>query len=357
MSFWARIALVTGSIIFSLASLEVGCRVVRLGPSGLLEWPNLARARTSNIDDGLASCGFAYDAVLGWTMPANCVSPGYNVVDGLRRTSNLPPRAEPAILVTGSSFAMGSEVTDEETWPAHLQAMTGRRVANGGVGGYSLDQTVLRTEKLVALLKPPFVVASFTPDDIRRNELRTSWSRPKPYFEVADGRLEIRNVPVPGGSDMAVPMPIAGRLLGWSALADLVADRLSIFDGWYYDEARAAPPGSGARVACLLMQRLAGLGVPVMVVAEYPRSHWRADAAGRSDDVARTGAVLACAAQAGLIPLDMSQPLATVVAAQGVDALFRSEHHSPQGNRATATAVMDALMRHRLLTGNDPLRN
>jgi hypothetical protein len=95
----------------------------------------------------------------------------------------------------------------------------------------------------------------------------------------------------------------------------------------------------------------------VMVVAEYPRSHWRADAAGRADDVARTGAVLACAAQAGLIPLDMSQSLAPVVAAQGVDALFRSEHQSPQGNRATATAITDALMRHRLLTGNDPLRN
>ena len=350
MSRLARIALVTGSIAFSLVSLELGCRLMRLGPAGLVEWPNFARERTSNADNGLLSCGFAYDAELGWTMPVNCNSAGYSVdAEGLRKTPHAPLRDEAPILVTGSSFAMGSEVADDQAWPAQLQGMIGGRVMNGGVGGYSLDQTVLRTERLVARLRPSLVIASFTPDDIRRNELKTSWSRPKPYFEAAGDRLELRNVPVPGREGAPVPMPPAARLLGWSALADLVADRLSIFDGWYYDEVRASPRGSGPQVACLLMRRLAQLGVPVMVVAEYPRSHWVSGAGSKASATARTGAVLACAADAGLIPFDMSRPLGPVVERHGVDALFHSEHQSAQGNRATAKAIMEELVRRRLL--------
>ena len=47
--------------------------------------------------------------------------------------------------------------------------------------------------------------------------------------------------------------------------------------------------------------------------------------------------------------LDMSEPLKPAIDARGLDALFRSEHHSAEGNRATAEAVLQELMRHRLL--------
>jgi len=345
----ARVALAAASVLFSLLVLELGCRLVRMGPEGLVHWPNIARERMSNAENGADPCTYAYDAQLGWTSPPNCASAGYNIdAEGFRKTSAGSALAQPPVLVTGSSFAKGDEVADEEAWPAYLQGMTGRRVLNGGVGGYSLDQTVLRAERLVSQAKPMLVIASFTPDDVRRTELRVAWSRDKPYFIVTDGRLDLRNTPVPGRPGARVPVPIAAHVLGWSALADLVADRLSIFDGWYYDEVQGAPPGSGAEISCLLMQRLARLGVPVVVLAEYSRGHWMADTAGKARDFARTGPVLDCAEKAGLIPLDMTNPLRRVLERRGIDALFRTDHHSAEGNRVTAEAIMQELARRRL---------
>ena len=172
----------------------------------------------------------------------------------------------------------------------------------------------------------------------------------KPYFTATDGRLELQNVPVPGQPGARVPVPIAAHVLGWSALADLVADRLSIFDGWYYDEVQGSPRGSGPEIACLLMQRLARLDVPVVVLAEYSRGHWMADAAGKMRDFARTGPVLTCAEKAGLIPLDMAAPLRPAIAKRGIDAMFRSDHHSAEGNQATAEAIVHQLAGRHLLT-------
>lgn len=319
------------------------------GPEGLVHWPNIARERMSNAENGADPCTYAYDAQLGWTLPPNCASPGYNVdAEGFRVTPSEPGLASPPVLVTGSSFAKGDEVADDEAWPSFLQGMIGRRVLNGGVGGYSLDQTVLRAEKLVPHIRPFLVIASFTPDDVRRTELKVAWSRDKSYFTVTDGRLELHNVPVPGQPGARVPIPIAAHLLGWSAVADLIADRLSIFAGWYYDEVQGAPRGSGPEIACLLMQRLAKLDVPVIVVAEYSRGHWTADAEGKARDFAKTRPVLDCAEKAGLIPLDMAEALRPLMATRGIDAMFRSDHHSAEGNRATAEAISQALAVRRL---------
>ena len=69
-----RIALVLLSLFFSLALLELGCRVVRSGPAALTDWPNIARERMGNSEDGSGSCGYAYEATLGWTTPQNCSS-------------------------------------------------------------------------------------------------------------------------------------------------------------------------------------------------------------------------------------------------------------------------------------------
>ena len=345
----AHVALIAASVVFSLLVLELGCRLIRMGPAGLVHWPNIARQRMSNAENGADSCTYAYDARLGWTSPANCASPGYNIdADGFRQTPAGADVARPPVLVSGSSFAKGDEVADGEAWPAYLQEMTGRRVLNGGVGGYSLDQTVLRAERLVPQTKPMLVIASFTPDDVRRTELRVAWSRDKSYFTVKDGRLELQNVPVPGQPGARVPIPVAAHLLGWSALANLIADRLSIFAGWYYDEVQGAPRGSGPEIACLLMQRLAGLDVPVIVVAEYSRGHWMADAEGKARDFAKTRPVLECAEKAGLIPLDMAELLKPVMEQRGIDAMFRSDHHSPEGNRATAEAIGQTLAVRRL---------
>jgi hypothetical protein len=345
----ARIALIAGSVVFSLVVIELGCRLLRLGPEGLVKWPNFARALLSNSEDGNANCAYGYDDTLGWSLTA-CNSPRYNVdANGFRRTPTASSVAEPPILASGSSFTLGEEVADGESWPAYLQNLSGRKVVNAAVSGYSLDQSVLRTEKVAPQVKPLFVVMGFTPGDIRRSEVKMAWSREKPYFAVTDGRLDLRNVPVPGQPKAAVPLPVAARLLGWSALADEVVRRLGIQRGWYFDEIQAVPPGTGETIACLLMPRLAAIGAPVVVVAQYGRAYWTGDAERKARDLSAVRKVLNCASEAGLIPIDLADPMKPAIEARGVDALFRTDHHSADGNRVAADLIMHELVRRHLL--------
>jgi hypothetical protein len=347
----ARIALVVGSVLFSLVVLEMGCRLLRGGPAALADWPNLARERMNNNDSG--GCAYVDDATLGWALPPHCKSPIYNVdADGFRAKPGQLSPVGPTLLATGSSFTQGEEASDDETWPAYLQRLVGHKVVNAGVSGYSLDQTVLRTERLVPRLKPVVVIVSFTAGDIWRNELSVAYSREKPYFAVIDGHLELRNVPVPGLSHRQLPLPAAARLLGQSMLADEIVERLAIRSGWYYDEVQATPPGSGPTISCLLMARLATLGVPVLVLAQYGRGVWGADGAYKAKALRDIHTTLGCARDAGLIPFDLAEPLTPVIEARGLDAIFQTEHHTPEGNRLVAELILRELERRHLLDGD-----
>jgi len=345
----ARIALVTASLLVSLALLEVGYRLVLWGPEGLVKWPNLVHQRMG-IGPGSDRCRYAYDATMGWVSPADCVSEPYNSdADGFRRSTGHAFLAEPPILVTGSSFAKGDEVTDNEAWPAYLQDMIGRKVINAGVSGYAFDQTVLSTEQLVPKVKPLLVIASFTPGDIRRAELKVAWSRDKPFFTVKEGRLSLHNVPVPGKPGEPVRFPPAAEWLGRFALAELVAERLGVQRGWHFREARGAPAGTGEAIACLLMPRLAALGVPVIVMAQYSRNYWDDNGLYGTAHHRAVRKVLECAAMAGHIPFDTADPLKPAVDARGAAALYRTDHHSAEGNRLVAGLVMHKLVDRRLL--------
>ncbi len=345
----ARIALVMASVLGSVALLEAGYRLVLWGPQGLVNWPNLVHQRMG-IGAGGDSCQYVYSPAIGWTSPANCVSAPYNSdADGFRRSASQASLAEPPILVTGSSFAKGDEVGDNEAWPAYLQDMIGRKVVNAGVSGYAFDQTVLSTEQLVPKVKPLFVIASFTPGDIRRAELKVAWSREKPFFTAKEGNLDLHNIPVPGRLGEPVRFPTAAEWLGRFALAELVAERLGLRRGWYFREVRGAPVGAGGTIACQLMPRLAALGVPVVVLAQYSRHYWEDNRLFGTADHRAVGKVLGCAAAAGLIPFDIADKLKSAVDASGAAAVYRTDHHSPEGNRVVADLVMRELVNRRLL--------
>ena len=352
---FATLLLAAVSVLVSLVLLELACRVLLSGPGSLAHWPNLARERMGTGPDvARIRCQYAFDAEIGWTSPPGCVSRTYNVdADGFRRTSPKSALAEPPVLVTGSSFAKGDEVKDDETWPADLQSLTGRKVVNAGVSGYAFDQSALSTERLVPKVKPLFVVMSFTPGDIRRSELKVAWSREKPYFTVTDGKLQEHNVPVPGQPNAPVPLPEPARWLGRFALADLAVQRLGLQRGWYFDEVRGAPAGSGEAIVCLLMPRLAALGVPVVVMAQYSREYWTQSAGRRAEDQRSVDKVMGCARTSGLIPFDLARPMQPVVDAKGVDALYRSDHHSAEGNRIVADLVLRELERLKLVSKAD----
>ena len=349
---FATLLLVAVSVLVSLVLLELACRVLLSGPGSLTHWPNLARERMGTGPDVTKGrCQYTFDSEIGWTSPPNCVSRTYNAdADGFRRTNPKSTLAEPPVLVTGSSFAKGDEVKDDETWPADLQSLTGRKVVNAGVSGYAFDQSALSTERLVAKVKPLFVVMSFTPGDIRRSELKVAWSREKPYFTVTDSKLQEHNVPVPGQPNAPVPLPEPARWLGRFALADLVVQRLGLQRGWYFDEVRGAPAGSGEAIVCLLMPRLAALGVPVVVMAQYSREYWTQSAGRRAEDQRSVDRVMGCARTSGLIPFDLATPMQPIVDTKGVDALYRSDHHSAEGNRIVADLVLRELERLNLVS-------
>jgi hypothetical protein len=349
-SLAARIALITGSVIFSLMVLEVGLRLLRFGPEGLTHWPNFASSLLSIGKEGQQHCSYTYDATLGWVLPTTCRTPRYNIdADGFRLNTAGSSPAEPPVLATGASFTLGEEVADDESWPAYLQNMTRRKVVNAGVSGYSLDQTVLRTERIAPKVKPLFVVVAFTPGDIRRSEVKMAWSREKPYFDVVDGRLELRNVPVPAQAKTYVPLPLAARLFGRLAVADEIVRRLGIQQGWYFDEIQAVPRGTGETIACLLMTRLAKIGVPVVVVAQYGRSHWTADPEHQARDTRRMQEVLGCADKAGLVSIDLFDPMKRLVDKGGIEGLYRKDHHSAEGNRTVADLIGRELVSRGLL--------
>ena len=73
------------------------------------------------------------------------------------------PKDKLRILILGDSFTFGDEVSDNETWPAVLEKIANKKVVNGGVFGYGIDQSFLRMKVLVAKYNPDIVIFSFIP--------------------------------------------------------------------------------------------------------------------------------------------------------------------------------------------------
>ena len=338
-----RIALVVGSVLFGLIVLELGCRIAR-GPQWLLQWPNIVlegrrqmqrevQGRTIHDPDlgFIARPGFSYGGL-------------HYDARGLRVT----PAPEgmvlvrPPILVVGDSYAHGDEVADDETWAAKLQSLTGRAVVNAALSGYGIDQMVLRAERLVPEVRPAAIVLSFIADDVRRTEMKRLWGAEKPYFEGGDGALALRNTPVPLPPDPADTLSVWHRLFGRSLLVDTVLRRLGWQYEWALDHVRVLSEAEGERQLCPLMRRLAALGLPTLVVAEYDPYLWMDD--DYAPVVRRvTGLVLACAKAAGLATLDLFGPIDAAVRSRGLRVIYREAHPAPAGTEIAARRIAQEL--------------
>jgi len=207
------------------------------------------------------------------------------------RSNGVEPPQGPMILAVGDSFTWGDSVDDDETWPARLERLLRRPVGNGGVSGYGFDQIVLRAERLVGELEPQRVVVSFISDDVPRCENSYRFA-PKPFFRIENGSLVLAGVPVPE----AHPRD-PWRWLRWSRLANRVLGGL-LGERWWLPNA-VREHDRGLEVTLLLVERLAALGAPVLLVAQWsPR--WE-------HGPART--VLDYASSLGLATLDLEPPL------------------------------------------------
>jgi hypothetical protein len=275
-------ALLIGSIIFSLSAFEVGLRAYQ----GEWEYTNFRFPQGAWFE---SRHPVAFDAELGWipkhdaqgpwrtTIAARAAGdlPGTTITileDGIRSNGSGEVRdATEPILAVGDSFTFGDQVSDWETWPAQLEKLSGRRVINGGVFGYGIDQAFLRARRLLSRYRFSTVIFSFIPDDIRRCQMSVMWSEAKPYFDFNDGRLTLENVPIP---PPALPSPKGSGLLvalehsrpfialEHSQLVHSVMIRL--FPEWWVTgrmswDRQVHDEEKGREVACALLHELEGL--------------------------------------------------------------------------------------------------
>ncbi|MGD9880774.1 MAG: SGNH/GDSL hydrolase family protein [Reyranella sp.] len=364
-----RAGLVLLSIVVGLVVLELGLRASTWGY--LFAWSNFvldARTVLAERDAGR----YAPDERLGYVPRPGYTAAGLTIdAGGLRRTTK-PDEAKPAetrtgerkqaegkpegskpdgaaastgapILAVGDSFTFGDEVTDPETWPAQLQEVTGRRVLNGGVSGYGFDQIVLRAEQLAGRDKPSDIIIAFIADDIRRTEMRRLWSADKPWFVMADGKLELRGVPVPPRADPWGTLTFWQKTLGYSYLFDFILRRLDLLHDWFGDHIRVHAPGVGELLGCQLTGRLAELqkqsGARVLLLAEYDPVVFD-DPAFAAEQRRLTGALLACARKNGLATIDSFPALTSAPQPRRLYGLW---HMNNAGNRLIAELVAKAL--------------
>ena len=341
-------ALVVVSVLVTLAVLEIGVRA-RYGKSALLDWSNFVVTYRSAYDPATSSV--IWDPVLGFVLKPGFVSAKANHdAEGFRVVPNDPGGMQAPILTIGDSFAYGDEVGDGETWPAYLQGLAQRRAINAGVPAYGLDQIVLRTERHASLMQPAIIVMSFIADDVRRIEMSRLWGYEKPYLELVGTALELRHVPVPDHPAPGSKVPLWHRVLGWSYLLRMIENRV-VADPfvWVGDNERALPRGMGEQLVCPLMHRLAAIGTPTLVVAQYDPNIWQ-EKRLREEERRLSRLVLQCAAQAGLATLDTFQEIDRAVQTHGLAMLYGGTlHHTADGNRLIAETIWSELLRRQMM--------
>jgi hypothetical protein len=308
--------------------------------------------RNAQVVQATLSGAGRFDDVLGWAMRDHYRSPILNTIEhGIRKNSpSSEALRDAAILVIGSSFTAGSEVNDHETWPAQLEGLTGERTLNAAVGGYSVDQIVLRAEQLLPVLRPRALIVEVMDGSIQWSSYSVR-SRPKPYFTVEQGRLIAHNSPVPPLVTGAVRFEGLKTAAGHLLLIDRLMASLAP-DAWYASPTNVVTriQSDEVEVSCRLLGRL-----KETTDAVHVRMILLTHVAGREFDASAPPGSLAlveeCSRAMGL------QVAATFPAFKEAQRrapddftrffVMRSDgvmgHMSPEGNHLIATVAAEAL--------------
>ncbi len=231
-----RIFAIAIVVILALC-IEAGSYVIEFLSPRLLDEPIRRRAailreQSERIESLLAlrSEGrLELDSILGWKYRAGYTSQTDQLnAQGMRARreySEVPAEGTLRVAGFGDSFIYGNEVGNDDAWSVALESRgDSLEVLNYGVGGYGLDQALLRYQGEGSTLSPDVVLMGFVPDDLRRlvNVYRrfiSSLELPlaKPRFVLGDDRrLVLLPNPMPTTEDYRrlMDQPTEVRRLG-----------------------------------------------------------------------------------------------------------------------------------------------
>jgi hypothetical protein len=344
-SLWGGLVLSAATVVVCLFAGEFITRI-RDPDASLWHWPYYP-VEASKPSPGEAQV--TYDPTLGWTpIPGSSGTllgkPISFTEEGTREQNrDRPPVTGPLIIAFGDSMTEGYAVGNDETWPASLERVTGRRVLNAGVRGYGLDQIVLRAERMIPKIKPSTVVLAFIADDISRTALSVREAKGKPYFVPEGEGLALRNVPVQVAGRSSLMMA-ARHILGYSHLFDRIVNGLGVQQFWYGREV-----GTGVDpfiVSCRLMNRFSALvkreHANALVVA-LPEQGVFFDAKGAAGQHEALTEVLGCAAKAGLPTLDTFAAFEKENVGRDIDTYYTMMHFTDRGGAIAARSIAAAL--------------
>jgi hypothetical protein len=161
--------------------------------------------------------------ILGWSPRPDAASADgmyrYNT-QGIRSPNPAfsPAAAEGVLRIAlfGDSFTHGDDVPIEVSFGQVLEKQLNEagipaEVLNFGVGGYGIDQAMLRYREHGAAFAPDLVILGFAPENLKRNlnllrplyDPRSGLPFAKPRFILTEAGINLINVPVPEPDSLA----------------------------------------------------------------------------------------------------------------------------------------------------------
>jgi hypothetical protein len=184
-----------------------------------------------------------YHPQLGWAVrPGGEWPPLYRAnAQGFRAEreySPVPPAGTVRVSAFGDSFTHGDEVGFHDTWTARLER-DGLEVLNFGVGGYGLDQALLRYRIEGKRYHPRVVLIGYMSEDLERSvNVYRPFSHPDSHTPLAKPRFRLEH-----DSLVLEPNPVP-TAAGYRALLDSPAvalPRLGADDYFYRTQEHAGP--------------------------------------------------------------------------------------------------------------------
>jgi hypothetical protein len=319
--------LAAASIAFLLIA-EMGVRLAIRAP--MLETRDFRHERAAKTINHAVE----YDSLLGWQLKSFITSPGFNTLQYGFRSNGGPNLKvhQGGVLAVGSSFTAGSEVDDEQSWPAQLEQLSGWNVNNAGSGNYVADQIIMRGEQLLPVIHPQVLVVDLIPDSMIGASY-SSYGWLKPYFTIENGVLVQHNVPVPRNQTRDPGLDRFGikPFLGHFAIADqfmaaFFADSWFSSDGSSYVTIKNDP----IQVTCLLLDRLKHetdeANVRLVLYLQFAGSH----VMGPDRELDQSVDVSKCAGALHIVTVDEYATLRSIYK-RAPNELLRYYHIEPNG--------------------------